>query len=57
MGTKSTVCYVTQLTEKEMIAFERERQLSDYWLKLNSSHSASHVDVVVLSTEYGAYTW
>lgn len=36
---------------------ERERRISEYWLSLNAAHASPKLDVVVLSTKYGAYTW
>lgn len=52
----STLAWL-QASEQELVAMERERRISEYWLRLNAAHASPKLDVVVLSTKYGAYTW
>ena len=43
--------------EENLMYLERQRRVTEYWNHLTGSHGSRYLDVVMLATANGSYTW
>jgi hypothetical protein len=47
----------TRVAEGELMGLERQRRVDEHWAKGGGKHSQQALDVLVLATQHGAFTW